>query len=69
MEGTEEEIGKPIGSDVSNEKSTYTTLFTVDRAKDILEETIAKAKDAIGSLQLQDEYLLSICDLIAKRNN
>ncbi|PGK36289.1 farnesyl-diphosphate synthase [Bacillus anthracis] len=69
VEGTEEEIGKPIGSDVSNEKSTYTTLFTIDRAKDILEETIAKAKDAIGSLQLQDEYLLSICDLIAKRNN
>ncbi|HDR3648035.1 (2E,6E)-farnesyl diphosphate synthase [Bacillus sp. SM-B1] len=69
VEGTEEEIGKPIGSDVSNEKSTYTTLFTVDRAKDILDETIAKAKDAIGSLQLQDEYLLSICDLIAKRNN
>lgn len=69
VEGTEEEIGKPIGSDVSNEKSTYTTLFTVDRAKGILEETIAKAKDAIGSLQLQDEYLLSICDLIAKRNN
>ncbi|MGG0292735.1 (2E,6E)-farnesyl diphosphate synthase [Bacillus pacificus] len=69
VEGTEEEIGKPIGSDVSNEKSTYTTLFTVDRAKDILEETIAKAKDSIGSLQLQDEYLLSICDLIAKRNN
>ena len=24
VEGTEEEIGKPIGSDVSNEKSTYT---------------------------------------------
>lgn len=69
VEGTEEEIGKPIGSDVSNEKSTYTTLFTVDRAKNILEETIAKAKDAISSLQLQDEYLLSICDLIAKRNN
>ncbi len=69
VEGTEEEIGKPIGSDASNEKSTYTTLFTVDRAKSILEEKIAKAKDSISSLQLQDEYLLSICDLIAKRNN
>ncbi|MBY0597342.1 polyprenyl synthetase family protein [Bacillus bingmayongensis] len=69
VEGTEEEIGKPIGSDASNEKSTYTTLFTTDEAKCILEETIVKAKDAIASLQLQDEYLLSICDLIAKRNN
>ncbi|PFA24272.1 MULTISPECIES: polyprenyl synthetase family protein [Bacillus cereus group] len=69
VEGTEEEIGKPIGSDASNEKSTYTTLFTIDEAKCILEETIGKAKDAIASLQLQDEHLLSICDLIAKRNN
>ncbi|PFO81618.1 polyprenyl synthetase family protein [Bacillus cereus] len=69
VEGTEEEIGKPIGSDASNEKSTYTTLFTIDEAKCILEETIGKAKDAIASLQLQDERLLSICDLIAKRNN
>ncbi|KEK26109.1 polyprenyl synthetase family protein [Bacillus gaemokensis] len=69
VEGIEEEIGKPIGSDASNEKSTYTTLFTIDEANSILEETIVKAKEAIVSLQLQDEYLLSICDLIAKRNN
>ncbi|MEI4800373.1 polyprenyl synthetase family protein [Bacillus sp. FJAT-51639] len=69
VEGTEEEIGKPVGSDMTNEKSTYTTLFTVEEAKKILEETIIKAKDAISSLQLQDEYLLVICDLIAKRNH
>ncbi|SFI50314.1 MULTISPECIES: polyprenyl synthetase family protein [unclassified Bacillus (in: firmicutes)] len=69
VEGTEEEIGKPVGSDMTNEKSTYTTLFTVEEAKGILEETIIKAKDAISSLQLQDEYLLVICDLIAKRNH
>ena len=69
VEGIEEEIGKPVGSDMTNEKSTYTTLFTVEEAKGILEETIIKAKDAISSLQLQDEYLLVICDLIAKRNH
>ncbi|MEH6891333.1 polyprenyl synthetase family protein [Bacillus sp. JJ864] len=69
VEGIEEEIGKPVGSDMTNEKSTYTTLFTVEEAKQILEETITKAKEAISSLQLQDEYLLVICDLIAKRNH
>lgn len=69
VEGTEEAIGKPIGSDAFNEKSTYTTLFTIDEAKRILDETVGKAKEAIASLQLQDAYLLSICDLIAKRNN
>ncbi|WP_369903481.1 polyprenyl synthetase family protein [Bacillus manliponensis] len=69
VEGTEEEIGKPIGSDASNEKSTYTTLFTVDEAKRVLDETITNAKEAVRSLKLQDDYLLAVCDLIAKRNH
>lgn len=69
VEGTEAEIGKPIGSDAENEKSTYTTLFTVEQAKQILQETVAKAKDAIASLQLKDAYLLEICELVANRNH
>lgn len=69
VEGTEEEIGKPIGSDASNKKSTYTTLFTVEEAKRVLDETITSAKEAVTSLQLQDKYLLAVCDVIAKRNH
>lgn len=61
VEGTEEEIGKPIGSDLSNEKSTYTTLFTVDRAKDILEETIAEAKARLAPCN----YKMNIYSLFA----
>ena len=62
VEGTEEEIGKPIGSDLSNEKSTYTTLFTVDRAKDILEETIAEAKARLApcNYKMNIYYLFAI---------
>ena len=44
VEGTEEEIGKPIGSDLSNEKSTYTTLFTVDRAKGYFRRNNCRSK-------------------------
>ncbi|MFD3447796.1 polyprenyl synthetase family protein [Microbacteriaceae bacterium 4G12] len=69
VEGTEEEIGKPVGSDVHNEKSTYTTLFSMDDAKRILEETAFAAKQSIASLQLNDEYLLQICNLITTRNH
>jgi geranylgeranyl diphosphate synthase type II len=69
VEGTEEEIGKPIGSDAENKKSTYTTLFTLEEAKNILRKTIATAKDAVVSLGLADEYLLEICELVANRNN
>ena len=62
VEGTEEEIGKPIGSDLSNEKSTYTTLFTVDRAKEILEETIAEAKVRLApcNYKMNIYYLFAI---------
>nr|WP_247739170.1 farnesyl diphosphate synthase [Bacillus sp. 165] len=69
IEGTEELIGKPVGSDIQNEKSTYTTLFTAQEAKGILNETIQKAQQAIIPLGLQNEYLLAICDLVAKRNH
>ena len=31
--GTQEELGKPIGSDVANEKSTYVSLLGLERAK------------------------------------
>ncbi|MFX3622600.1 MAG: polyprenyl synthetase family protein [Ectobacillus sp.] len=69
IEGTEAEIGKPVGSDMENEKSTYTTLFSIERAKEILQETIMQAKAAVSSLQLADEYLLEICDIVANRKS
>lgn len=69
VEGNEEEIGKRVGSDAANEKSTYTTLFSMEEAKQILHETTERAKNAVRSLQLQDEYLLQICELVAKRTH
>ena len=47
--GTEAELGKPIGSDAENEKSTYVTLFGVEQAEKLAEEY---TNAAISSLDI-----------------
>ncbi|WP_200792876.1 polyprenyl synthetase family protein [Bacillus massilinigeriensis] len=69
LEGTEEQIGKPVGSDKNNKKSTYPSLLTMEGAKKALEEQIGKAKAALGSTNLQTELLSEITELIGNRKS
>lgn len=69
VEGTEEEIGKPVGSDESNEKSTYPSLLTIEGAKKKLEEELQGAQNALSSLKRQAPLLEAFADLIAKRTS
>lgn len=45
--GTEEAIGKPVGSDASREKSTYPALVGLDRARELADEAAAAATAAL----------------------
>ncbi len=45
--GTAEELGKPIGSDAENGKSTFVTLFGLDRCQKLVEQETALALDAL----------------------
>ena len=49
---TEEELGKPIGSDEDNDKSTYVSLFGIEKAKEKADELTIKA---IGALDIFGE--------------
>lgn len=69
VEGTEEEIGKPVGSDESNEKSTYPVLLTMDGAKQKLSEELQGAHDAIALLKRPAPLLEAFADVIAKRTS
>jgi len=68
LEGTEEMIGKPIGSDAMNEKSTYPTLLGLEGAKKALQDHLIRAKDTLNSIGLQVDVLSQITDLIGLRN-
>ncbi|MCM3091528.1 polyprenyl synthetase family protein [Cytobacillus sp. AMY 15.2] len=69
LEGTEEIIGKPVGSDESKNKSTYPALLTMNGAKEALEYHIRSAKEKLKETGLQTELLEEITDLIANRDH
>lgn len=69
LEGTEEMIGKPVGSDTVNEKSTYPALLGLDGAKTALDDHLQKAKDALSATGLKVDILMQITDLIGLRNH
>ncbi|WP_400242288.1 polyprenyl synthetase family protein [Niallia sp. JL1B1071] len=69
LEGDEALIGKPIGSDMDNHKSTYPKILTMDGAKSELDLHIRQAKDHLASLHINSAILEEITDLIAYRNN
>lgn len=69
IEGSSEELGKTVGSDLINEKSTYPSLLTLDGAKNELTKHINEAISILKELGFMNSYLLNITNLVAKRNN
>ncbi|TXC92303.1 polyprenyl synthetase family protein [Metabacillus litoralis] len=69
IEGNEQIIGKPVGSDTLNEKTTYPKILTMQGAKAKLDEHITQAKKLIDHLSVQSSILVQICELIAKRDH
>lgn len=69
LEGSEELIGKPVGSDTENEKSTYPALLGIEGAKEALANHLTKAKAALASMELEATVLAEIADLIGLRNH
>ncbi|MGE7764578.1 polyprenyl synthetase family protein [Peribacillus sp. NPDC096540] len=69
IEGSVELIGKPVGSDEGNHKSTYPSLLTLDGAKEKLDYHIKLAHTALGKTNLQTSLLNELTDLIATRDH
>lgn len=69
IEGTAEEIGKTVGSDLINQKSTYPSLFTLDGAKKELTKHIEQATFILNQLGIMNSYLLDITNLVANRSS
>lgn len=50
IEGDFETIGKPVGSDVELDKSTYPSIFGMKKSKEMLQEKIEEAKAIVDEL-------------------
>lgn len=69
IEGDEAELGKPVGSDESNKKSTYPQILGIEGAKEKLASHLAEAKDHLSGLQMDPSLLNSLTDYIGSRNS
>lgn len=58
--GNETEIGKPIGSDARNNKSTYVALLSLEKARQFADEAV---KNALLALEIFDERADFLRDL------
>ena len=70
VEGTFEELGKPVGSDVDLHKATYPSILGMEESKKILNDTVEKAKEIIKNKfgEEKGKNLISLADIIKNRN-
>lgn len=66
--GDQEKIGKPIGSDELNEKSTYPQLLGLEGAIEQRNAYVIKAKTALNKAEADHSYLLSLTEYLTQRD-
>lgn len=65
----EETLGKPIGSDLDNKKSTYVSLLGLEESSRYASELTEKAKEALEIFGSEGEFLLELADKLSGRKN
>ena len=70
VEGTFEDLGKPVGSDVDLHKATYPSILGMEESKKILNDIVEKAKEIIKNKfgEEKGKILISLADFIRDRN-
>ena len=66
--GDEAVIGKPVGSDERNEKSTYVTLTSLEEAKKLAADTVQQALDALEVFGDEAKFLRDLVKMLLERN-
>lgn len=64
---TTEQLGKPVGSDESNHKTTYVTLLGVNESKKLVDKIFNEAIEMLYSLKINHGLLLEIIEKLRER--
>ena len=67
--GDESALGKPIGSDESNDKQTYVSLLGVDKSKEAAQRLTQSAKSALATIDADTSALEDFADSLIKRES
>jgi geranylgeranyl diphosphate synthase type II len=66
--GSDEELGKPSGSDERHGKLTYVSVYGLEKARELASESHRKARDALGEAATKTDDLARITDFIHTRH-
>ena len=69
VEGSEEELGKPIGSDAAENKNTYVSILGIEKAKELMIEYSEKAKRALLPFGYKADFLIGLTDYLTARRS
>ena len=67
VEGDQEKLGKPVGSDEKSEKTTYVSLFGIERAKEYLKEVTNSAISSIDGFGEEADFLRQLALWLLQR--
>ena len=65
---TAETLGKPINSDIENDKTTFVTLLGLEKAKEYATQLTNNALDILNSLNMDTKRLCSLTKTLLQRN-
>ena len=68
VQGNEQELGKPVGSDSESEKSTYVSIFGLRKASNMASDFTASAKQALQHIP-DHEFLMNLTDYLLRRTH
>lgn len=68
VQGNAETLGKPVGSDIENGKSTYVSLLGLESARHAVQGLTDTAVASLGAFGGDTEYLQSLAENLAKRD-
>ena len=66
---SDEELGKPVGSDDENSKSTYVSLLGIDKCRQLVDELTQGAIEALEAFDNNSDSLREFALELAKRKN
>ena len=62
-----EELGKHVFSDEKNEKTTYVTLYGIEKSKEIVKKLSDDACDILSSFGERAEFLIELTKYLTDR--
>jgi len=67
--GSQEKIGKPVGSDIKNHKATYVTLYSLEEARRMASQTVDSALDALSQFGTEANVLREMVRWLLSRDS